>query len=293
METLQSLRDQIESAQELFSVVKTMKTMAAIRIRHLRQALASLTEYHDTIEMGLQILLRETDKEIQVVQPAGGQRLGAIVIGSDQGMVGRFNANLARYALTEMGARPAEPSGRKVLALGLRAAAYLEQAGQTLVDQLAVPNSVEGVTLAVQEILVHVEAWRTEQEIEHILLFFNSPASQGGYEQNVIKLLPLDAEWLNRLRRREWPTRVLPTFRLDWEQLLAELIQNQLFVTLYRALVASMTSENASRLSLMQVAEKNIEERLDDLNAQYHHLRQTSITSELLDVVAGFETLTG
>ncbi|NIN95226.1 MAG: F0F1 ATP synthase subunit gamma, partial [Anaerolineae bacterium] len=52
-----------------------------------------------------------------------------------------------------------------------------------------------------------------------------------------------------------------------------------------------LASENASRLSSMQAAEENIEERLVQMNAQYHHLRQSTITEELMDVVAGYEAL--
>jgi F-type H+-transporting ATPase subunit gamma len=62
---------------------------------------------------------------------------------------------------------------------------------------------------------------------------------------------------------------------------------------LFRASAESLASENASRLAAMQSAERNIEDRLDDLNRQYRHERQTSITEELLDIAAGFEALGG
>ena len=55
----------------------------------------------------------------------------------------------------------------------------------------------------------------------------------------------------------------------------------------------SLASENASRLLSMQVAEKNIEEHLNELNVKFHRQRQAAITSELLDVVTGFEAITG
>jgi F-type H+-transporting ATPase subunit gamma len=69
------------------------------------------------------------------------------------------------------------------------------------------------------------------------------------------------------------------------------LIREYFFVALYWAFAESLTSENASRLASMQAAEKNIEERLGELNAQFHHERQRSITEELLDIVAGSEAL--
>ncbi len=78
---------------------------------------------------------------------------------------------------------------------------------------------------------------------------------------------------------------------MDRNRLFSALIRQYVFVSLYRACVESMASENASRLTSMQAAEKNIEDRLEELNAQYRHERQSSITSELLDIISGFEAL--
>jgi F-type H+-transporting ATPase subunit gamma len=75
--------------------------------------------------------------------------------------------------------------------------------------------------------------------------------------------------------------------------LISALLGQYLFVALYQALAESLASENAARLAAMQAAENNIEERLKDLRLQYNQLRQSTITEELLDIVAGFEALTG
>jgi F-type H+-transporting ATPase subunit gamma len=85
---------------------------------------------------------------------------------------------------------------------------------------------------------------------------------------------------------------VLPAFAMDPDHLFSALVRQYLFVSLYRALAESMASENASRLAAMQSAERNIGDRLDDLTRQFHQQRQTAITSELLDIAAGFEALT-
>jgi len=81
--------------------------------------------------------------------------------------------------------------------------------------------------------------------------------------------------------------------QMEWDGLFSSLIREYLFVSLYRAFAESLASENASRLASMQVAERNIEDRLVDLSAQFHQQRQSSIDEELFDLVAGFEALTG
>jgi F-type H+-transporting ATPase subunit gamma len=109
----------------------------------------------------------------------------------------------------------------------------------------------------------------------------------------MLQLYPVSPEWLNELKDREWDSRSLPTFTMGWNRLFSLLVRQYLFVSLYRASFESLESENASRLASMQAAEKNIEERLEELTNQFHRQRQASITAELLDIVAGFEALTG
>jgi len=79
---------------------------------------------------------------------------------------------------------------------------------------------------------------------------------------------------------------------MESEPLFSSLIREYLFIALYRAFAESLASENASRLAAMQVAERNIEERLQVLNSQFHQLRQSTIDAELFDLISGFEALT-
>lgn len=77
----------------------------------------------------------------------------------------------------------------------------------------------------------------------------------------------------------------------DRRRAMSRLVQHYLFVSLFRACAESLASENASRIAAMQAAEKNIEERLDELHGVFNQLRQDAITEELIDIVAGFEAL--
>jgi len=88
-----------------------------------------------------------------------------------------------------------------------------------------------------------------------------------------------------------WPTGNLPEVRGEGAQTLRALVREYLFVSLFRACAESLASENASRLAAMQRAEKNIDELLEDLNRNFHRLRQSSIDEELFDVISGFEAL--
>jgi F-type H+-transporting ATPase subunit gamma len=291
METLESLRQRIQSTQDLQAVVKTMKSIAAVSIRQYERAAQSLEEYNRVIEKGLHIALRNRPEGVTVVKELPQERLGAVVFGSDQGMCGQFNDRIAAYAVDRMNGMQIRRQERSLLSVGVRVTARLEDAHQPIERTFVVPNSDFGITAEVQEVLLHIEGWRSQQNIDRIVLFFNSQVSGAAYEPRMIHLLPLDLGWLRQLEQVPWPSKVLPIVRMEWEEIFTALIREHFFVSLYRAFAQSLASENAARLVAMQIAERNIDEKLEEFNARYQQQRQNTITSELLDIVSGFEAL--
>lgn len=291
METIEGLRRTIESTEELQSVVKTMKALAAVNIRQYEKAVESLAEYNKTVEMGLQVVLRNSPEVLLRARAAPKDRVGAIVFGSDQGMCGPLNEQIFQYAMDALDQLPAKPADRVILAVGERVNRLLEERGQPAEESVSVPGSVSGITPAVQMLLTNIEAWNAERGIEQVYLFYSKQLSGASYRPHKLHLLPVDEEWLRSLREKTWPSHVLPTFSMEWDPLFSALVRQYLFVSLFRAFAESLASENASRLAAMQGAERNIEDRLAELNTQFHQQRQMSITGELLDIVAGFEAL--
>lgn len=292
METYESLRSKLGSAQELKSIVRTMKTIAAVAIRQYEKATESLSEYNRTVELGFQFLLKKEPERVMEHSQMPSGNLCAIVFGSDQGMCGQFNDRIVSFAIDKM-SRIQKPENRILLSVGVRVTARLEGEKQPVEKQFSVPGSVEGITSMVQNILIRIEDLRSNKGIDQIIIFYHKRISGATYNPRMVYLLPLNIEWLRSLEKREWPTRVLPMYTMDWNQLLSALIRQYLFFLLYRAFAESLASENASRLSSMQAAEKNIEDRLEELSTQFNQQRQDSITAEIMDIVAGFETLTG
>jgi F-type H+-transporting ATPase subunit gamma len=145
----------------------------------------------------------------------------------------------------------------------------------------------------VREIVLLIDRWRSERQISRVFLFHHRPLVGASYEPRSLQLLPIDPGWLRALKSRPWPTRNLPMAGSRPRQLLSALTRQHLLVRIHRALAESQAAENASRLAAMQAAERNVEERLDELRSDYHRRRQGAITEELLDVTAGFEVLRG
>jgi len=214
--------------------------------------------------------------------------IGAVVFGSDQGLVGQFNEVVADYAVKTLATLPGQP---QVWAVGERVQAHLADEGLPLGGFFPVPNSVKAITPLVGQILLECEARRSQGEIAALHLFYNRPTSRRVYTPINHRLLPLDETWRSGLATLPWPTGNLPEVISSTKATLRALIHEYLFVSLFRACAESLASENASRLTAMQRAEKNIDELLEDLNRRFHQLRQRGIDEELFDVISGFEAL--
>ena len=166
----------------------------------------------------------------------------------------------------------------------------MEDDGHKVNESFTLPVTVTGITRLVQDLLPRIQQWQSDQHVGRLLVFYNEKTSAASYQPRQIQLLPISRQRLHEWKHTPWQSRSLPIYSMSWRDLFSAVVRQYLFVSLFRACAESLESENASRIASMQAAEKNIEERLTELQTRYHQQRQTSITEELLDVVAGFET---
>jgi len=292
-ETTASLRRKIDSAGELQSVVRTMKALAASSIGQYERSVRALADYYRTVELGLSVCLRETAPSASIAGRTGQSdkgAIGAVVFGSDQGLVGQFNEVIAEHAITALANLPGK---HRVWAVGERVRARLADAAVPLMELFTVPISVKAIAPLVGRILIEIETHDHQAKGIELHLFHNRPTSDTGYAPVSQRLLPLDENWRRELAELPWPAKNLPEIIGDSVTTLRALIREHLFISLFQACAESLASENASRLAAMQRADKNIDELLEDLKGTFHRLRQSGIDEELFDVIAGFEELVG
>ncbi len=290
IDTTASLLRKINSAKDLQSVVRTMKAIAASRITQYENSVRALADYDRTVELGLGACFRDNAPVVAVATGQGDADAvvtRAVVFGSDQGLVGQFNQELADYAI---GTLTALSRKTEVWAVGERVQSRLAEAGVSLMGLFTVPNSIKGIAPLVGRIQLESEAHRGEGEHGEFYIFYNRPRAGGLYEPVSQRLLPLDAQWKASLANVPWPGRNLPEV-MEGTTTLRALIREYLFISLFRACAESLASENASRLAAMERADRNIDELLETLHSTFHRLRQGSIDEELFDVVSGYEAL--
>jgi F-type H+-transporting ATPase subunit gamma len=293
----ENLGRKIAGAQDLKAVVRSMKALAASSVGQYERAIESLDDYCRTVELGLSACLRQVRASPGDGHntpfawrdlPTSGQAVGAVIVGSDQGLVGRFNEVLMEFALSKLADLP---KIKQIWAVGERMGALVTDAGLSAPAVLSVPSSVDAITALVGRLLIEIQTARERDDVVQIHIFYNHPISAAVYEPVGKRLLPLDRLWQDRLAALPWPTKNLPEVVEGAAPALEAFIREYLFVLLFQACAESLASENASRLAAMQRAEKNIGQILDELNRTFHRVRQESIDDELFEVIAGYESL--
>lgn len=288
MKQLGKIRKEIEQTKDLSNVIRTMKNISAVNITHFEREVQAVREYYTTIEKGFQILLKKNAENLlprlEKQNRGKGKGFGAILIGSEKGLCGEFNEKLVQFFHNH-----SAPKGEvTIIAIGFKIASRLEK---YKIQSYEFPSTREGISELLRELLKVIRIWIEEKNIKEIGFYYNALLSGLLYEPKFELIFPLNLEWLKSLQEKPWESRCLPTYFMETDELFYELTQELLFISMYRAFIESLASENSGRLSSMQAAEKNIDDRLSELQKNYQLQRQSSITEELLDILSGFEVL--
>jgi F-type H+-transporting ATPase subunit gamma len=296
VESLESISASLKTTEGIRSIVRTMKSLSAASIHQYESAADAIAEYSDTVDQGLQVVLRtgeaqRPDGRIWQRDTVEGGRNAVIVIGSDRGLCGRFNDKIAAFASKNfLKTRDGTQEKPILCVMGLRAAARLSTDGHDANEIIGLPGSAGGLSKAAQQVITYIESLNRTESVTRVHLAHNSRTAGSGSTPVAHPILPVPPDYLEALTRKPWPSRSLPMFRMEGKALLEWLLRETIYVAVYRALAESLASEHASRLASMQNAEHNITERKEELLASFRRKRQESITGELLDLIVGYET---
>lgn len=297
METLEALHRRLKMAGELGGLVRTMKALAAVNIRHYLQVLAAVEQSRRSLDLALRMALTRDPALLTTLESppiAGRRRAGnpatLVLIGTDRGMCGPFNERVIAHAQKEPVALPGR--GARVLAVGHRLERPCETAGLAITARTTLPGSARGITPTVESIIVQYDAWRGESAGGELLVVHNRPLETTGYVSHTVHLFPVNPRWLRRLTHLPWPTRSIPMSPSPGPELLTGLVRRHVLLSLHQALAESLASEHAARLTAMQVAEQNVEEHESRLSSEFNRRRQHMVDEELLDLISGYRALT-
>ncbi len=292
-QTLEALGRRTASMEGIRSVVHTMKTLSVINSAPFEHAARAIEAYHGTVLDGLHAFLSQSGPMMPA--PQGRMTQVLVAFGSDHGLCGNYNEALAAHIAQHV---RADAGATTILCVGAQMQDALSDQGLDVGRALLPPASVDGIGRLANLLTQKLDDLREKNkgqasqrsEIAVSLAYF-ARAEGGGQAPVIAPLLPLDPALVEDLGAKPWASRSLPYFSMERDDLFLALVRGHLFASLFRASAEALVTENAARLAMMQQAEQSVDDRLDALKSDMRATRQTEITTELLDVIIGFEAL--
>lgn len=286
-QTLERLNHRIQTMGSIRGIVSTMKTMSAINALPYEQAAQAIEAYHDTVLQGFHAFV-----QCNGPIPAGADRVAEVLViafGSDHGLCGNYNEIVAEEVLRVTYSTPAH----RLISVGAQMEDALVGQGLTPITTLLPAATAEGLGRLSGRLITLLDTLHGfDTSSGAAVTLVHMQRGEHGLQYPVAtRLLPLDPQMLDDLAHKPWHSHSLPQFHLPPDRLLAALIRSYLFARLFRSAAEAMVTENAARLARMQQAEQSIDDQLEALTTEMRSVRQSEITTELLDVIIGFEAL--
>ena len=292
MPSLESLQKRIKTTQDLRDIVSMMKTLSSVSILQYDEALVSLKGYRKNIRDAFHALVKRGNLPPTFFNTLhkNGKTL-VVLIGTDSGMVGRFNTELQKKALTDLQESQILLSDTLFIAIGKRVIGQLSSKKVTLFAKYAISNSIKTVNSLAGTLIIKIHEAIQKEKVSSVFVYYHKREAEGGISLEKMKLLPSDKSAYEKLRQKPWETNNIPLITMQPQMLFEALIKEYLMIELCSMLTYSLSAEHHTRMINMQNAEKNIDESLDALNLEYQQKRQDAITEELIDVVSGAQAL--
>ncbi len=304
MASLRDIRSRIGSVQNTQQITRAMKMVAAAKLRRAQERIFAARPYAFKIREMIGHLRQRLDVETHPLFQERPEIRGAllIVVTSDRGLAGAFNANLLKVAEATIAERfqaQRDAGTLKILAIGRKAHEYFGKRGFDLVGEyqgvfndLRFPLAGEVVDRAVEGFLA--EEWDV---VEVVYNEFKNTISQNRVAE---QLLPIPAETfftplmeasdqIDTDAKEAGDVEYL--FEPSAEVLLERLIPEYLQYQLWRALLESNAAEQGARMVAMDNATTNAGELLKTLKLTYNRARQAAITTEIIEISSGAEAM--
>ena len=280
MRDIKRRRGSIQSTQQ---ITKAMKLVSTVKLQRARAGAERSKAYFDSMYSTVNsILSRVGHVEHRYLMPGKSPKKAVIVISSNRGLAGGYNSNV-----TKLVTRNEEWNKEDIVvyAIGSKGRDTLARSGyeikETLTEVIEAP-AYEDAMLLTRRLLESFE----QDEIGEIYLAYTSFKNTVSHVPTLLKLLPVDFE-----PEEESTGQAMMNFEPEDEEALDMIIPKYITSLIYGAMVEAVASENGARMQAMDNATSNAEEMISDLALKYNRARQSSITQELTEIIAGAEAL--
>lgn len=281
MADITEIKHRIKSIEDTHQITKAMELISVAKMRKAIQKQSFSSVYLDSVRYTLKDIMRHsTDIRHKYIERRPDKRAAYIVIAGDKGLAGAFNNNILNLAWEHMQQRPV----RYIVTIGQMARAFFEARKQQVdlefTHAVASPtlHDARGVTRDILDLY-------DRNLMDEVYIVFTRMRSTSSHEPVMVKLLPIAEEDIEVDLSTDYSGQI--DYDPSPREVLNILVPQYLIGMIYSALIHSAACEHAARMMAMSNANKNAEKMLDALNLEYNRLRQSAITTELLDLSSG------
>ena len=289
--SFEALQKRIKTTQELREIVNNMKTLSSVSIWQYEQANKALDKYRRNLRNAFHALLLNNGVPRVAQKARIAQKYLYILIGTDNGMVGKFNKEIIEKVRNDMRTKKIARKDVCVFVVGRRLATLAEQAGFNVYGSIGISNSVKVVGSLAEKVLLTIDEVTQKNRVDHVSVYYHRRHGNTSVVLENRQIIPYDKSIWKNLRAKQWDTNNFPQVSENKGRMFTALINEALMISMIRFLNGSLASEHFTRMTNMQEAEKNIDENLERMNLEYQQQRQENITDELIDVISGADAM--
>jgi F-type H+-transporting ATPase subunit gamma len=293
MPSLRDIQRRIKSVKNTQQITKAMKMVSAAKLKKAQDEITAARPYAEKMLDLIASLVKKTSPDSHpLLSGTGGPKTGVVLITSDRGLCGSFNAVLFRTA--ERFLREQEDSEVSLYLLGKRSMEYFKRRELKVINSRPLGGARPGYddAAAIARELIDLYLAEELDEVHIVYSQFKSALTQVPVTQ---RLLPLGSGEGEEGGAAEEPgePEVEILYEPSVDAVLESLLPKYVEVQLFRALLESSASEHGARMTAMDSASKNASEMIGALTLKYNRLRQAAITKELMEIISGAESLKG
>jgi F-type H+-transporting ATPase subunit gamma len=288
MPNLKAIRKRIVSVKNTRKITRAMKLVAAARLRRAQESILQVRPYAlETLKLISSLAARVEEDQHPLLARREPQRVLLVVLTSDRGLAGAFNSGISKAAYRYYLELTAEGKQVSVATIGRKGHDYLRRRGVAVkYPLLPVYDAVNYKTARTVGARIIDEYVRSE--LDAVYLCYNEFKSAITQKVVLNRILPIEPEQADPAAGS-----IDYLYEPDQATLLSLLLPLYVNVEIYRALLESVASEHGARMTAMDNATNNAADMIQSLTLQANRARQAAITTELMEIISGAESLKG
>ncbi len=291
MASLDDLKKRISSVKSTQKITKAMKMVAAAKLKRAQDSAEKGRPYSqkmNNVILNLSSGISDKSNAPKLLSGTGSDKIHlCVVMTSDRGLCGGFNANIIKKAKSYFLKLSEEGKELKIITVGSKGNDQLKRTyGNKIIKNISFKDSKNANYFDAEKVGKTIIERFEKEEFDICTIFYNQFKNVITQIPQVQQIIPLNSKNNNEINSEE-----SYEFEPDEDEILSNLLPKNISTQIFKAMLENSASEQGARMSAMDNATRNAGEMVDKLTIEYNRSRQAAITKELIEIISGAESL--